>query len=48
MDIWNEHCRFVKKYDKLYNKYMFMGQNFTKNPFMTSNKSYVKQNLICI
>ena len=40
VDIRIEHCKFVKKkkkkYDKPYNGLMFMGQNFTRNPFMTS------------
>ena len=30
MDIWIEHCKFVKKYVKPYKKHMFMGQNVVK------------------
>ena len=36
MDIEIEHGKFVKKCDKSYNVLMFMSQNFTENPFTTS------------
>ena len=37
-----------KTYDKPYNGHMFMDQNFTRKPFITSKKTYVEKNLIFI